>query len=163
MKILIAVEDKEFGDAIANFVCNHPRWKDQVEFKVIHALEPLYMGPITGYPVDVLDSYEEERRRAGKSLVMAVGTRIRQSYPSAEISEEVVDGQPKVQIIDTAKEWNADLIVLGSHGRTGIGRFLLGSVSMSVLSAAPCSVMIVKLPHQKERAQEQAREAAVSK
>jgi nucleotide-binding universal stress UspA family protein len=53
-------------------------------------------------------------------------------------------GEARQQIIDYATEWPADLIVLGSHGRRGLNRFLLGSVSEGVVRHAPCSVEIVR-------------------
>ena len=59
-------------------------------------------------------------------------------------------GSPKSKIIDTAAEWHADLIVLGSHGRTGLDRFLLGSLPDSVLRHAHCSVELVRLPRPAE-------------
>jgi nucleotide-binding universal stress UspA family protein len=75
-------------------------------------------------------------------------------------------GRPKEAIVDTAEQWPADLIVMGSHGRHGVGRFLLGSVSLSVLSQAPCSVAIVKLPdgtaQDSRRAHERIKETAQS-
>ena len=146
MKILVAVEDTEFTAAIANFLCTQQRWNEEVEFKIIHVVEPLHPCAFKAYSDEFLKSYTEERRRAGKSLIMSIGTQLRQQYPAARISEEVLNGHVKEVIIETAKDWNADLIVVGSHGRVGVSHFLLGSVSMSVLSAAPCAVMIVKLP-----------------
>lgn len=145
MKILIAVEDKKYADVIVKLV-NENVWSDELEFAVLHAVEPLYVGAISGYPADVLVSYNEERHRAGRSLVLSVGTALRQAFPVAKISEEVIDGKPKEVIIERARSWPAELIVVGSHGRSGLDKFLLGSVSMSVLSAAPCSVLIAKCP-----------------
>ena len=55
-------------------------------------------------------------------------------------------GDPKSKIIDAAEQWHADLIVLGSHGRTGLERFLMGSVSDAVARHAPCSVEVVRIP-----------------
>ena len=63
------------------------------------------------------------------------------------------EATPKSVIIDEAEEWGADLIVVGSHGRTGIKRWLLGSVAQSIVSQAPCSVYVVR-----ERSEKQARE-----
>jgi nucleotide-binding universal stress UspA family protein len=51
-----------------------------------------------------------------------------------------------MEIVDRAAEWHADLIVLGSHGRHGLDRFLIGSVSEYVARHAPCSVEIVRMP-----------------
>lgn len=53
-------------------------------------------------------------------------------------------GHPAAEICDYADEHDIDLIVMGSHGRTGIRRFLLGSVSQAVSSSAGCSVMIAR-------------------
>jgi nucleotide-binding universal stress UspA family protein len=53
-------------------------------------------------------------------------------------------GDPRSVTIDEATEWRADLIVVGSHGYTGIKRLLLGSVAHSVVSHAPCSVEVVR-------------------
>jgi len=54
------------------------------------------------------------------------------------------EGSPVDEIIKLAKEENFDMIMLGSHGRRGIDKFMLGSVSQKVASLAPCSVVIVK-------------------
>jgi len=55
-------------------------------------------------------------------------------------------GNPKSKIIDAAAQWHADLIVLGSHGRTGLDRFLTGSVVDTVMRHAHCSVELVRIP-----------------
>lgn len=54
------------------------------------------------------------------------------------------EGAPSVEIIRTAKEINADLIVMGTHGRKGLSHFLMGSVAERVAREAPCSVLIVR-------------------
>ena len=56
----------------------------------------------------------------------------------------VLSGRPSDAIIQTAQEQKADLIVLGSHGRTGVERLLLGSVAERVIVLASCSVLVVK-------------------
>jgi nucleotide-binding universal stress UspA family protein len=56
------------------------------------------------------------------------------------------DTDPRHAIVDAAREWPADLIVMGSHGRRGLDRLLLGSVAESVVRHAPCSVDIVRVP-----------------
>jgi nucleotide-binding universal stress UspA family protein len=60
------------------------------------------------------------------------------------VSEQLIEGDPKSQILDVAKEWKADMIVVGSHGRTGLNRFLMGSVSQGVVNHAHCSVEVVR-------------------
>ena len=55
-----------------------------------------------------------------------------------------MEGQPARRIIATATAWGADMIALGSHGRGGLGQFILGSVSMAVATNAPCSLVIIR-------------------
>jgi len=61
------------------------------------------------------------------------------------IESRVREGDPRREIVDEAKDWGADLIVVGSHGRTGMQRWLLGSVAEHVVRHAPCSVEVVRL------------------
>ncbi len=54
------------------------------------------------------------------------------------------EGHPGEEIVGAAKTWGADLIVIGSHGRGGLGRVLLGSVAEAVMRHAPCPVLVVR-------------------
>jgi nucleotide-binding universal stress UspA family protein len=62
------------------------------------------------------------------------------------IESRFVEGIPAEAIVDFAREVGADLIVIGSHGRTGLGRVLMGSVAEHVVRNAGCPVLTVKLP-----------------
>ena len=66
--------------------------------------------------------------------------------PFSYVTTAVVLGFPKLVILDQAREWRADLIVVGSHGRKGLEHFLMGSVSEAVARHAACSVEIVRPP-----------------
>jgi nucleotide-binding universal stress UspA family protein len=61
-----------------------------------------------------------------------------------DAQSEVRSGPPAPTIVAYANEWDADLVIMGSHGRTGVQRLLLGSVARSVLHHASCSVLIVR-------------------
>jgi nucleotide-binding universal stress UspA family protein len=63
-----------------------------------------------------------------------------------EVDYRVQDGDPAVEILDVARKALCDLIVIGTHGRTGLGRLLMGSVAEHVLREAPCPVMTIKTP-----------------
>jgi nucleotide-binding universal stress UspA family protein len=63
-----------------------------------------------------------------------------------QVHTSVKEGNPKITIVEDASKWKADLIILGSHGRTGLDRILMGSVSEAVARYAPCSVEIVRMP-----------------
>jgi nucleotide-binding universal stress UspA family protein len=90
---------------------------------------------------DILE-VREQRRREGEALVARAGQQLQAA--GFQTSTIVREGDPRHAILDVAAEWDPDLIVLGSHGRKGLDRFLLGSVSESVVRHAPCSVEVVR-------------------
>lgn len=77
-----------------------------------------------------------------ETLAAAAAPRIRELFHGWTVSAEARLGKPAWEIIEKSDEWQADLIVVGSHGRTALGRLLLGSVSQKVLNEARCSVRI---------------------
>jgi nucleotide-binding universal stress UspA family protein len=156
MKVLIAVEDEQFARAISNFVTTQQDWPENTEFRVLHVVEPLYLGAISGYPQEVLVDFQRDRHDSAKELLSIVTKKLRMKYPSNKIDEHTLEGHPAETIVKTSQEWPADLIVVGSHGRKGLNALLLGSVSGAVLSAAKCSVTIVKMTDEmKDRTQQQ--------
>lgn len=85
-----------------------------------------------------------ELAEKGLTVADAAAERIKKILPAWEIKSESVCGKPAVELIKKADEWSADLIVVGSHGRSALGRLVLGSVSNKVLHEARRSVRIVK-------------------
>lgn len=71
------------------------------------------------------------------------------SDSNLSIETEVKLGAPARVVIDEAKDWNADLIVVGSHGRGFWGRLTIGSVSDAIVHHAPCSVLIARTDSEK--------------
>ncbi|GIW78873.1 MAG: universal stress protein [Gemmatales bacterium] len=71
---------------------------------------------------------------------------IRPLNRSITVRHKMLFGDPATEIVRFAHESMADLIVMGTHGRTGVEKILLGSVAEKVMQDAPCSVMVVKLP-----------------
>jgi nucleotide-binding universal stress UspA family protein len=66
--------------------------------------------------------------------------------PRVRIEHRLVEGDAGTEILRVARENGCDLIVMGTHGRTGLGRLLMGSVAEEVVRKAPCSVLTVKTP-----------------
>jgi nucleotide-binding universal stress UspA family protein len=71
---------------------------------------------------------------------------LREPSSAAPVEYRVVAGDPGAEIVGIAKEAACDLIVMGTHGRTGLGRLLIGSVAEQVLRRAHCPVLTVKVP-----------------
>lgn len=72
--------------------------------------------------------------------------RLRPEDPLVEVDHHVVEGDPSGEVLKAATTTGADVIVMGTHGNTGITRFLVGSVAESVMRKAPCPVLTVRLP-----------------
>jgi nucleotide-binding universal stress UspA family protein len=71
---------------------------------------------------------------------------VRPTNPNIPIDHVFLEGDPASEIVRYAADAGIDLIVLGTHGRTGVERLLMGSVAEKVMREAPCSVLVVKLP-----------------
>jgi nucleotide-binding universal stress UspA family protein len=149
MRILLAVDGSEFGDAAVEEIANRP-WPRGSEVRVISVIHlPFEPGPeVWALPESHFFRLENaERERAGAVINRAIA-RLRETDAEREmpltLTSDVVVGHPAEMIIETAKTWGADLVTLGSHGYRGFKRFLLGSASYAVASHAPCSVEIVR-------------------
>ncbi len=109
-------------------------------------LAAVAMSKENGYPLTavsvVLASHSAERRREAEAIVQQVRENLSES--GIKISCTVEEGRPEQVIINRAKEAGADLIVMGTLGRGGIGRLLLGSVSERVIGKTDCPVMLIK-------------------
>jgi nucleotide-binding universal stress UspA family protein len=149
MRILLAVDGSEFGDAVVEEVANRP-WPPGSEVHIISVIHlPFTPTPETwALPDSYYYKLEKTVRELAGSAIDRATSRLLDSNTEREapltLTSEAVVGHAAETIIETAKKWGADLVALGSHGRSGFSRFLLGSVSYAVASHAPCSVEIVR-------------------
>ena len=143
MQILLAIDGSEYSAEAVKAVTERP-WPEGTEVRVLTAVEPV-VPPATELWFDAggsLERAQRELRTRAEQLVAGVTETLRAVGLTAEAA--VRDGEPRSAIVDEAREWDADLIVLGSHGYTGLKRWLLGSVAQAVVSHAPCSVEVVR-------------------
>lgn len=143
MKILLAVDGSEYSAVAAEAVAARP-WPPGTTVRVLSAVERV-VPPAAEVWYDAGGSLEQARQELttrADQLTAGVAERLRAAGLTAETA--VRDGDPRSVIVDEAREWGADLIVLGSHGYTGLRRWLLGSVAQSVVGHAPCSVEVVR-------------------
>jgi len=140
-KVLIAVDDLVFGAAITEFVTHHD-WPPGSMVLVLHVVQPI---PPTD-PLFIEQSVEQETNQ-GQDLVTQISTDIKAILQqNCSIDAKVEWGDPKETILNVASDWKASMIVMGSHGRHGLDRLIMGSVSMAIMSQAHCSVTVVRLP-----------------
>jgi nucleotide-binding universal stress UspA family protein len=146
MKILLAVDGSPCSDAAVEEIARRP-WPDNSFVKVLSAFElPAPPTPEAwAIPLTYFDDMDSALRKQATEVVeRAIQTLKSRLSKTISIDGAVVPGSPRVVILDEAEDWNADLIVVGSHGYRAWERFLLGSVSQSVVSHAKCSVEVVR-------------------
>lgn len=102
----------------------------------VHVIEPVAMG-FSEYTAFV--GPEED-----KGMALANLQAIKAPSPRVTIEHRLLEGDPATVIAETAAETGADLVVMGTHGRTGLTRFVMGSVAEEVLRRAPCPVLTVR-------------------
>ena len=96
-------------------------------------------------PPDYFEKLDRAAADHARSIVERAVTRLRPAMGSeVNLKGESAPGPPRVVILDEAESWGADLIVVGSHGYRAWERFLLGSVSQSVVSHAKCFVEVIR-------------------
>jgi nucleotide-binding universal stress UspA family protein len=142
MKILLAIDDSKFSEAAAECLAGQFQSQD-TEVRVLHVVEPT---AISDLPQMSGGCYRELEDGLPQAQEVVDRTAIMFSSAGFRVTTSVATGDARSVILDEAAEWHADLIVLGSHGRKGLGRFLLGSVSDAVAHHAGCSVQIVRIP-----------------
>ena len=142
MKILLAVTESASSESAVEEVRTR-YWPPHTTVRVLHLVEK-FVPPAQQLWYDAggsLDRAKEELTEQYRELTDRIAKQLKEA---GLIVETIVrDGNPKRQIVATAKEWSADLIVMGSQGHSGISGLLLGNTAQSVMSHAQCPVEIV--------------------
>lgn len=155
-RLLVAVDLSECSRAALNYAIELARRCGCSSMAVVHVLttESLRVsikkrypftprtteGPILLDDSELIDLIAEEREKSYTTLQCFVPT----AAESLNVALQVVIGDPFEGIIEAARAWRADLVVMGTHGRTGLQRVVMGSVAERVVRAAPCAVLTVK-------------------
>ena len=125
-RVLIATDGSRYGDLAAVFAGR--------------------LAKLGGLPMSVVSvvrpQADEAQRAEGREAVERVRASL--ARESIDIEGALIEDDPTSGIVSAARERGADLIVVGSHGRSGLGRLLLGSVSEGVIGQAECPVLVVK-------------------
>jgi nucleotide-binding universal stress UspA family protein len=119
----------------------------------VHVIEPVV--PTVGYsgvtePLPMADISEQLEDSATRELPKIAQ---HEACAGLAVEEVIAHGDAASEIVRVAKERQVDLIVISSHGRTGLGRMLFGSTAEQVVRHAPCPVLVVKLPPEEESRQ----------
>jgi nucleotide-binding universal stress UspA family protein len=143
MKILLAIDGSAFSDRAIQAVVAQAGPHD-ARVQVLHVVYPL--ANLSVYSsfgtTPEIEKFEQERLAQADEVVQQAAKTLR--AVGFDVSVRVESGEPKSMILEAAAAWKADLIVVGSHGRSGVDRFLLGSVSEAIARHGSCSVQIVR-------------------
>ena len=167
MKILIAYDGSDCSKEALNDLkrAGLPRETEALVVSVCDvALPPPDAAPFADLlkvPQARLIAYEMEARLAEEraqalraveeahELAEEAVRQLKSDFPLWDVRAESMAGTPASAVIKEADDWNADLIVVGTHGRTALGRLILGSVSQKVAAEAHCSVRVARCPVEK--------------
>jgi len=134
-RILVATDGSAASVAASRAVAEM-NWPENTEVRVVSAVNPII------YSLDELGltrgtGTDNAHRAIGKAVHLLTRAPVR-------ISAEVIGGRAARQIVQRAKRWDADLIVLGTNERRGLSRLLFGSTSAAVANRAHCSVRVIR-------------------
>jgi nucleotide-binding universal stress UspA family protein len=154
MRILIAYDGSGCADSAIEDLL-HAGLPDEADALIMSVKEEWLPSPLmsryevvgTRTPVQAnlaVKAVSEFRPQIGETLELAVKARerVQELFPDWEVMEYSCIGSPATEILTEAEEWRADLIVVGAHGHTALGRFFFGSVSHKILVEAHCSVRV---------------------
>jgi nucleotide-binding universal stress UspA family protein len=147
-RVLLATDGSPYSEDAARSVGARP-WPAGTVVRILSVVElhiPLAHVPDYFDPKAMEEARGEAMRRTQDAVAFAEKAMCDAGLDNST-SIAIPTATPKELILNEANEWGADLIVVGSHGRRGFSRFLLGSVSESVALHAGCSVEIIRQPH----------------
>ena len=144
MKILIGIDESQYSKEAVKLV-HSVRWPAGTRFIVLSAVQvgiAAYTVPGEATGVGLYAEAIEEQTKLHQELTAHAEKQLREAgFPT---EARVLPGDPGEVLIRTAKDENVDLIVVGSHGRTGVTKLLMGSVASHVVTHAPCSVLVAR-------------------
>jgi nucleotide-binding universal stress UspA family protein len=149
VKILIAIDSSSYADEILSTVTSRA-WANDTEFRVVTVVDSTGDWNVDQQFVHQVQLILVERVK-----------KLRDQLPKhITVVSEVLEGTAASMIEKDATDWGANLILIGSHGDTGVRRAGIGSVAAAIVNEAPCSVEVVKL---QGRVREQSKVAAAGK
>ncbi len=142
MKILIGVDDSAHSKAALEYVKNM-KWPAKTKVVVLAASTPaIAYTMVDAGGMTWMKTAEEEMTVQAEELTARAERELRDAGLATEA--KVVQGDAREALVETARTMGADLVVVGSHGRTGLGKLLMGSVASHVVTHSPCTVTVVK-------------------
>lgn len=143
MKILVGVDESTYSQAAVDYV-RRMSWPAGTTVRLVAVARTPVILSTEMYAPGL--SYDDQVMKAEVDFRKGLVEKAEKSLAAAGflVSSEVVTGDPRLELVEVARREKADLLVVGSHGRSGLARLLLGSVAAHVVTHSPCSVIVVK-------------------
>jgi nucleotide-binding universal stress UspA family protein len=142
-KILVATDFSQHASAAVRLATELAKAAGDCELRLLHVLDLVPYSLPDGMPiydaVTLTRVRDDATRRLSEQKQEALKSGVRR------VEATLLDGQPSYQIVRVAADWDAGVIVIGTHGRRGFSRLLLGSVAERVVRKAHCPVLVVPL------------------
>jgi nucleotide-binding universal stress UspA family protein len=144
-RILFATDFSDNSRYALTFAISFAQKYDAMLY-VLHVIQqPSYpLGMYAEISFDAMDKFSQSISEAVQKEMQTLKEKDLTGCPKYECL--IVHGTPFLEILRTAKEKNVELIVVGTHGRTGLDHVLFGSTAEKVVRRAPCPVLSVRLP-----------------
>jgi nucleotide-binding universal stress UspA family protein len=142
MRLLLATDGSPFSLEAARSVARRP-WPAGTRIRVVSVAQPVRpLANLWAMPSREQARLDKASRGAAQDAVKAARGLLEGA--NLALSSAVLTGDPRSRLTEACRVWQADLIVVGSHGRHGLDRLLLGSVSEALAAHAPCSVEVIR-------------------
>lgn len=143
MRILISYDGSECAEAALDDL-RRAGLPDTADALILGIVELWLPPPHPESYVLMPDTSQQPVVEEANRLALQAVERLKTNFPGWKISAKIERGSPASEILNFAEDWHPDLIVVGSHGRSAVGRVVLGSVSQKVVTEARCSVRVAR-------------------
>lgn len=144
MKILIATDGSDCSQKAIEECCRMFAKAKDVEIRIVSAYEGTIPLDAFGVGAQNMEKTNLALQQNAEQAVFEAERYIQNHIPAARVQSVVAMDLPERFIVKTAADWKANLIIVGSHERSFLGRLTLGSVSDTVIHNAPCSVLVAR-------------------
>ncbi len=139
-KILLPTDGSKFAEKAAK----HAIWIADSSGAEVIVLNVIETSTLVGLPAeDLIVRIKEILKEEGKKALENISNVLKESGRTVKLTPKTKEGSPADVILKTINEENIDLVVMGTSGKTGLDRFLLGSVAEKVVKSATCPVLVV--------------------
>lgn len=143
MKLVVAIDGEQSAESALAYILKE-KYKSDTQIELIHVIPPGFAdAPVEGIPDVVAEEREEEQ------AVLNRMTRALKESLGISATSEILSGEIAEVIAQTCKRLDADEVIVPSHARHGFSHLWFGSMADEIVDAAPCSVLVLKMPQQK--------------